>query len=146
MFIEGGLTILRYMFMVALFLGFIKVLGEIGTFSTIAGMVKVVPATFLIVAALVVAFLIAIPSAAYTVAIDSLIIPVLAALGVPPSAFGFVGIAVAQGAMMSPVQINVSATAHGFQKEILDIVRNNAPYMPLIFIVTVLMATLFAGG
>jgi hypothetical protein len=64
---------------------------------------------------------------------------------VPVWAFGFVGIAVAQGAMMSPVQINVAATAHGFKTDILMVVRNNAPYMPLAFLITLLMATLFAG-
>lgn len=145
MFIEGGLTILRYMFLVALFLGCIKLLGEIGTFNTIASVVEFVPLAVLTVVALVVAFLIAVPSAAYTVAVDALIIPVLGALGVPIWAYGFVGIAVAQGAMMSPVQINVSATAYSFQTDILRIVRNNAPYMPLALVVTILMATFLAG-
>lgn len=145
MFIEGGLTILRYMFLVALFLGFIRMLSEIGTFKTIAGLVGFAPAGIVVAAALLIAFLIAIPSAAYTVAIDALIIPVLGALGVPIWAYGFVGIAVAQGAMMSPVQINVAATAYSFKTDILTIVRNNAPYMPLAFVITVLMATFFAG-
>jgi len=145
MFVEGGLTILRYMFLVALFLGFIRMLSEIGTFTAIAGLVGFAVPAIVLAAALVVAFLIAIPAAAYTVAIDALIIPVLGAVGVPVWAYGFVGIAVAQGAMMSPVQINVAATAHGFKTDILTIVRNNAPYMPLAFLVTLLMATFFAG-
>jgi len=145
MFVEGGLTILRYMFLVALFLGFIKMLSEIGTFTAIAGLVGFAAPAIVLTAALVVAFLIAIPAAAYTVAIDALIIPVLGAVGVPVWAYGFVGIAVAQGAMMSPVQINVAATAHGFKTDILAVVRNNAPYMPLAFLVTLLMATFFAG-
>lgn len=146
MFVEGGLTILRYMFLVALFLGFINMLSEIGTFKAIAGLVSFAAPAVVLVAALIVAFLIAIPAAAYTVAIDALIIPVLGAVGVPVWAYGFVGIAVAQGAMMSPVQINVAATAHGFKSDIFSIVRNNAPYMPLAFLVTLLMATFFAGG
>lgn len=145
MFVEGGLTILRYMFLVALFLGFINMLGEIGTFTAIAGLVGFAPPAIVLAVALVVAFLVAIPAAAYTVAIDALIIPVLGAVGVPVWAYGFVGIAVAQGAMMSPVQINVAATAHGFKTEILTVVRNNAPYMPLAFLITLLMATFFAG-
>ncbi|MBM3531357.1 MAG: hypothetical protein FJX35_26620 [Alphaproteobacteria bacterium] len=145
MFVEGGLTILRYMFLVALFLGFIRMLSEIGTFTAIASLVGFAAPAIVLAAALVVAFLIAIPAAAYTVAIDALIIPVLGAVGVPVWAYGFVGIAVAQGAMMSPVQINVAATAHGFKTDILSIVRNNAPYMPFAFLVTLLMATFFAG-
>jgi hypothetical protein len=140
MFIEGGLTILRYLFMVGLFLGFINMLGQIGTFTAIAGLTGFAPAAWLTIAALIIAFLVAIPSAAYTVAIDALIIPVLAAAGVPAAAFGFVGIAVAQGAMMSPVQISVSALAHSFRRDILDIVRNNTPYMPVMLVVTLIMA------
>jgi hypothetical protein len=144
LFVDGGLTILRYMFLVGLFLGFIKILGKIGTFEAIASVVGTVPVSIVTVAGLAVAFLIAIPAAAYTVAIDALIIPVLGSLGVPVWAFGFVGIAVAQGAMMSPVQINVAATAHGFQKDILEIVRTNAPYLPAVFVVTVLMTMFLA--
>lgn len=144
MFIEGGVTILRYVFAVAVFLGLINLLAEIGTFKAFASMVNFAPLAFLTAAGLLVAFLIAIPSAAYTVGIDALIIPVLSALGVPVWAFGFVGIAVAQGAMMSPAQINVAATAHGFQTDILSICRTNAPYMPLAFLVTLAMATFVA--
>jgi hypothetical protein len=140
MFIDGGLTILRYLFLVGLFLGFINLLAEIGTFKSIAKLVGLAPIGIVTVAALVVAFLVAIPSAAYTVAIDALIIPVLAAVGVPVWAFGFVGIAVAQGAMISPVQINVAATAHGFQTEILRVIRNNIPYMPPALVVTIILA------
>jgi len=146
MFIEGGVTILRYLFAVAVFLGLINLLAEIGTFKAFASMISFAPITLLTVAGLLAAFLVAIPSAAYTVGIDALIIPVLAALGVPVWAFGFVGIAVAQGAMMSPAQINVAATAHGFQTDIMKIVWTNAPYMPIAFVVTALMAAFFAAG
>lgn len=145
MFIEGGVTILRYLFAVAVFLGLINLLAEIGTFKAFASTISFAPITLVTVAGLVVAFLIAIPSAAYTVGIDALIIPVLSALGVPVWAFGFVGIAVAQGAMMSLAQINVAATAHGFRTDIMTVVKTNAPYMPLALVVTVLMAAFFAG-
>ncbi len=146
MFIEGGVTILRYLFAVAVFLGMINLLAEIGTFTAVAGIVSFAPVTLLTMAGLVAAFLIAIPSAAYTVGIDALIIPVLSAAGVPVWAFGFVGIAVAQGAMISPAQINVAATGHGFQTDIMTIIRTNLPYMPAAFVVTVIMAAFFAGG
>ncbi len=144
LFIDGGLTILRYLFLVGLFLGFINMMAKYGTFEAIATLTTGIPA-ILTIGALIGAFLIAIPSAAYTVAIDALIIPVLAAAGVTPTVFGFVGIAVAQGAMMSPVQINVAATAHGFRREILDIVRNNARFMIAVFIVTLVTAAIVAS-
>jgi len=143
MLVDGSTTILRYLFLVGLFLGFINLLGEIGTFETLAGLAGAVPPSLVVLAALIIAFLIAIPSAAYTVAIDALIIPVLAAVGVPVWAFGFVGIAVAQGAMISPVQINVAATAHGFRTDIMRVITNNLPYMPAALLVTLLMVTLF---
>ncbi|MBC7077098.1 MAG: hypothetical protein H5T92_02135 [Synergistales bacterium] len=143
MLIDGSVTILRYLFLVGLFLGFINLLGEIGTFKTLASLAGSAPASLIVAAALVMAFLIAVPSAAYTVAIDALIIPVLAAAGVPVWAFGFVGIAVAQGAMISPAQINVAATAHGFQTDIMRIIKNNLPYMPAALLITILMATVF---
>jgi hypothetical protein len=143
MLVDGSVTILRYLFLVGLFLGFINLLGEIGTFKTLASLAGAAPAGLLVVAALIIAFLIAVPSAAYTVAIDALIIPVLAQAGVPVWAFGFVGIAVAQGAMISPAQINVAATAHGFQTDIMRIIRNNLPYMPVALVITMLMAVLF---
>ena len=146
MFIDGGLTILRYLFMVGLFLGFINMMAAIGTFEAIASVIGGLSASIITALALVVAFLIAIPSAAYTVAIDALIIPVLAASGVPVWAFGFVGLAVAQGAMISPVQINVAATAHGFRRDILAIVRNNLPYMPIALAVTLTLAVLVASA
>lgn len=142
MFIDGGLTILRYLFLVGLFLGFINLLAEIGTFETIAGFVGLAPIRLVTIVALIAAFLIAIPSAAYTVAIDALVIPVLAAVGVPVWAFGFVGIAVAQGSMISPVQINVAATAHGFRTEIMRIIRTNLPYMPAALVVTIILAAI----
>ncbi|MEW6522963.1 MAG: hypothetical protein AB1445_05220 [Bacillota bacterium] len=137
MLIDGARPILRYLFLVGLFLGFIKIMGEIGTFDALASLPGLMPVGLITAGALVIAFLIAIPSAAYTVAIDALIIPVMAAVGVPIWAFGFVGIAVAQGAMISPVQINVAATAHGFGVDIMQVVKNNIKYMVLIMILTV---------
>lgn len=142
MFLDGGLTILRYLFLVGVFLGFINMLGEIGTFETIADLVAVGPAGVITAGALIGGFVVAVPSAAYTVAVIALILPVLGAAGVTASVFGFVGIAVAQGAMISPVQINVAATAHGFRKEILDICRNNLPFMPVVFLLTLVVGVI----
>lgn len=141
-FITGGRPILRYLFLVGTFLGFINLMTEIGTFKVLASLPAGLPAGIIGIAALAIAFVIAIPSASYTAAIDAIILPVLAAAGVPPQIFGFVGVIVAQGAMMSPVQVNVSATAFGFRATVMRIVKNNAPYMPIIAIVTIVMSLL----
>lgn len=139
-FVKGSRAILMYLFVVGVFLGFVNMLGEIGTFEVLAGLPGGMSGAMVGIAALVIAFIIAIPSATYTAAIDALILPVMAAAGVPAVLFGFVGIVVAQGAMMSPVQVNVSATAHGFKTTVMKIVSNNAPYMPLAVVLTIIMS------
>jgi hypothetical protein len=139
-FVKGSRAILVYLFAVGVFLGFVNLMGEIGTFDVLAALPGNLSGNLVGIAALVIAFLIAIPSASYTAAIDALILPVMAAAGVPVFLFGFVGIIVAQGAMMSPVQVNVSATAHGFRASVMKIVRNNAPYMPLAALLTIIMS------
>lgn len=143
-FVSGSRPILRYLFLVGVFLGFVNLMTEIGTFQVLASLPAGLPASIIGVAALVIAFAIAIPSASYTAAIDAIILPVLAAAGVPAQIFGFVGVIVAQGAMMSPVQVNVSATAFGFRSTIMRIVQNNAPYMPLAAIITIIMSLIAA--
>ena len=130
LFIEAARPILYYLFLAGSFLGFIKMLEEIGTFQTLAGYVRFAPPWALLLAAIVIGFLVALPAGAYTVATDILIIPTLALAGVPGKSFGFVAMAVAYGAMISPVQINVAATATSFKKEISDVISNNTPYMP----------------
>jgi hypothetical protein len=130
LFINSGRPILNYLFLAGSFLGFIKVLENLGTFSTLAGYVEFAPTWAILIAAMVIGFLVAVPAGAYTVATDILIIPTLAQAGVEGSTFGFVAMAVAYGAMISPVQINVAATAEGFGVEIPEVISNNTPYMP----------------
>ena len=142
-FVLGSRTILMYLFVVGVFLGFVNMMGEIGTFEVLASLPGGLSGRFVGVAAIIIAFIIAIPSATYTAAIDAIILPVMTAAGVPVVLFGFVGVAVAQGAMMCPVQVNVAATAHGFRTTVMKIVKNNAPYMPIACFVTIVIAYFF---
>lgn len=142
-FVLGSRTILMYLFVVGVFLGFVNMMGAIGTFEVLASLPGRFPGGVVGIAAIITAFIIAIPSATYTAAIDALILPIMAAAGVPVASFGFVGVAVAQGAMMCPVQVNVAATAHGFRTTVMKIVKNNAPYMPIACLVTIVMAYFF---
>lgn len=146
MFVESATPILKYLFMVGLFLGYIVIIREFGTFDAIASVVGVLPLALVGVGAMVFGFLIAIPAGAYTVALLTIIIPVLEGVGVPTQVYGFIAIAVAQGAMISPVQISVVALAHGFNEDILDIVKNNLPFMPAMLLVTIVLAVLFGGA
>ncbi len=139
LFVKSSAPILNYLFLAGSFLGFIKMLEAIGTFETLAGYVEFAPPWALLLAAVVIGFIVAIPAGAYTVATDILIIPTLALAGVEGSTFGFVAMAVAYGAMISPVQINVAATAEGFGVEIPEVISNNTPYMPLALLALIVL-------
>lgn len=131
LFIDSARPILNYLFLAGAFLGFINIMQAIGTFETLASYVEYAPLWAITFAAVIIGFLVALPAGAYTVATDILIIPTLALAGVPGNRFGFVALGVAYGAMISPVQINVAATATGFNKEIPEIIKNNTPFMPI---------------
>jgi len=138
--IEGGRPILWYLFYAGFFLGFINVIAEIGTFTTLANLVRTVPLQVVVVAAILIGFAVGVPAGAYTVMVMSLILPVLKEAGIPIWAFGFVNYGIAYGAMISPVQINVAATAHGFKTEIPKVIKNNAPYMPIALVIAIALS------
>lgn len=144
-FVESAIPILKYLFMVGVFLGYIMIIREFGTFEAIASVVGILPLALVGIGAIIFGFLVAIPAGAYTVALLTIIIPTLEGMGVPVEVYGFLAIATAQGAMISPVQISVTALAHGFEEDILDIVKNNIPYMIAMLGVTIALAVLFGG-
>ncbi|HPZ64433.1 MAG TPA: hypothetical protein PKX19_08505 [Bacillota bacterium] len=139
-FVAGSKTILGYLFMVGVFLGFINMLTEIGTFEVIARLPGSLPVTLIGIGALVVAFLIAIPAAAYTTAVLIITVPIMQAIGIPTVMFGFMTLIVAQGAMISPVQVNVAASAHGFRISILRVVSNNLRFIPIAALLVIIMS------
>ena len=139
-FIESSKIIMGYLFMAGVFLGFINMLTEIGTFEVLANLPAGLPIALLGLGGLVISFFIAIPAAAYTTAVLIFVVPVLQAIGVPTAYFGFVTMIVALGAMISPVQVNVAASAHGFQTTILRIVSNNLRFVPAAAIIVLIMS------
>lgn len=126
---DGARFILVTLFSVGLFLGFINIIGEIGTFKAIANMAGRAPQSIVVPVAALAAFLVAIPAGAMTAGVLTLILPTLAAMGLPSEAMGLVAIATGLGTQISPVQINVAALGQGFKKDIVDIVRGNIPYV-----------------
>jgi hypothetical protein len=142
LFIESARPILTYLFLAGAFLGYINLLQEIGTFTTLAGYVEFAPPWALLLSALIIGFIVAIPAGNYTVATLLLILPTLAEAGVEGATFGFVAMAVAYGAMISPVQINVAATADGFGVKIPEVISNNTPYMPAALLALIIILAL----
>lgn len=137
--IDGSRFILTTLFSVGIFLSFINMIGELGTFAQLAGLVEQVPESIVVPAAMIVAFLIAIPSGAFTAGVLTLILPTLSVLGLPSEAMGFVAIATGFGTQISPVQINVAALAEGFDREIMDIVKENAKFViPALFLLIII--------
>ncbi len=127
--IDGSRFILTTLFAVGIFLSFINMIGELGTFQQLAALASNVPESIILPVAMIIAFLIAIPSGAFTAGVLTLILPTLSALGLPSEAMGFVAIATGLGTQISPVQINVAALAEGFDIDIIDVIKGNLKYI-----------------
>lgn len=137
--VEGSRFILTTLFSVGIFLGFVNLIAELGTFEQLAELIQLAPDGLILPTAMVISFLIAVPSGAFTAGVLALILPTLSTLGLSPLAMGFVAIATGLGAQLSPVQINVAAFSQGFDLEITDIIKINTPY--IIGMLVIIMAT-----
>ncbi|MCR3905435.1 MAG: hypothetical protein NUK62_00205 [Tenericutes bacterium] len=128
--IDGSKFILTTLFGVGIFLGFINLIGFLGTFSELASLVGQAPEWLVIFLACVLGFTIAIPSGAFAAGVLTLILPTLSLIpGLTPLAFGLIAISVGLGTQISPVQINVAALSDGFQVSIMDIIKGNMRYV-----------------
>lgn len=123
--VDGAQFILVTLFGVGIFLGFINILGEIGTFERIAQTAEFAPQAVVVPVAAIIAFLVAIPAGAFTAGVLTLVLPTLSTVGISSIGLGLVAIAAGLGTQISPVQINVAALSYGFGREIMDIVKGN---------------------
>ena len=142
--IDGSQFILTTMFSVGLFLGFINLMEQIGTFSNIASLTGGVPTFIMLPVAMVIGFLIAIPSGAYCAGVLTLILPTMSLMGFSPVAMGLIALATGLGTQISPVQINVVALSNGFDKSIMDVVKTNMKYMVGMLVLLIAVSFLFA--
>lgn len=126
---EGSRYILTTLFSVGIFLGFINIIAALGTFEQLAALVGKAPQVIIVPCAIIMAFLIAIPSGAMCAGVLALILPTMSLLGMPSAAMGMVAIAAGLGTQVSPVQINIAALSDGFQVDIMTIVKNNMKYV-----------------
>jgi hypothetical protein len=138
--INGSSFILTKLFAIGLFLGFINILGEIGTFKYIAELTKSAPPGAVVAAAALAGFLVAIPAGAYSVGVISLILPALANIGLSAPQMGLIAMAVGMGTQVSLVQINVAALSQTFNMGIAEIVKNNMRFVPAAFLVICILA------
>jgi hypothetical protein len=143
--IDGSRFILTTLFGVGIFLGFINLIGFLGTFSELASLVGQAPAWLVVFLACVLGFAIAIPSGAFAAGVLTLILPTLSLIpGLTPLAFGLIAISVGLGTQISPVQINVAALSDGFKVSIMDVVRGNMKYV-LSFAAAIAIVALVVG-
>lgn len=127
--VDGSRYILTTLFGVGIFLSFINIIAELGTFAQLAGLVGNAPQAIIVPCAMIMAFLIAIPSGAFCAGVLTLILPTLSLLGLPSEAMGFVAIAAGFGTQVSPVQINIAALSDGFKVDIMTICKNNTKFL-----------------
>ena len=111
------------------FLAFINIIAKLGTFEELAALVGNAPQAVIVPCAMIMGFLIAIPSGAFCAGVLTLILPTLSLLGMPSEAMGFVAIATGFGTQVSPVQINIAALSEGFKQDIMITVKNNIKFV-----------------
>ena len=101
------------------------------------------PQIIIVPCAIIMAFLIAIPSGAMCAGVLALILPTMSLLGMPSASMGMVAIAAGLGTQVSPVQINIAALSDGFQVDIMTIVKNNMKYVLIVLAVLIVASFIF---
>jgi len=127
--VENSAFLLTKLFSIGIFLGFINILAEIGTFTYIAGFIKMSPQFITVPVAVLITFIIAIPAGGYSVGVSTLIMPILVESELSIIQLGLAALAIGVGTQMSPVQINVAALSQSFKVDMPTIIKYNAPYM-----------------
>lgn len=127
--VENSSFLLTKLFSIGLFLGFINILAEIGTFVYIAEFIKMAPPFISVPTAVLITFLIAIPAGGYSVGVSALVMPILVESGLTVLQLGLAAFAIGMGTQISPAQINVAALSQNFKLEMPQIIKINMPYM-----------------
>ncbi len=129
--VQNSAFLLTKLFTIGIFLGFINILSEIGTFTYIAGFIKIVPQFISVPAAILIAFLIAIPAGGYSVGVSALIMPILVESQLSIVQLGLAALAIGVGTQISPAQINVASLSQTFKLDMPSIIKINIPYMAI---------------
>lgn len=127
--VQNSSFLLTKLFSIGIFLGFINILSEIGTFTYIAGFIKIVPQFISVPAAVLITFLISVPAGGYSVGVSALIMPILVESQLSIVQLGMAAFAIGIGTQISPAQINVASLSQVFKKDMQSIIKINIPYM-----------------
>lgn len=141
--VDGSTYILTRLFQVGIFLAFINIIAQTGTFAVIAGVAQNAPEFVVVPVAILTGVLIGIPAGAYVGSVLTLVLPVAVSLGFPPIALGFVTMGVGLGSQMSFVNITMQALSSGFQIPILDVVKGNVKWLSLASIILLFIGLIF---
>lgn len=142
--VDGSTYILTRLFQVGIFLSFINIIAETGTFGVIAGVARSAPEAVVVPVAVITGILIGIPAGAYVGSVLTLVLPVAVSLGFSPLALDFVTIGVGLGSQMSFVNITMQALSSGFQIPILEVVKGNVKWISLASVLLLIIALIFA--
>lgn len=141
--VDGSTYILTRLFQVGIFLAFINVIAQTGTFAVIAGVAQNAPEFVVVPVAILTGVLIGVPAGAYVGSVLTLVLPVAVSLGFPPIALGFVTMGVGLGSQMSFVNITMQALSSGFQIPILDVVKGNIKWLSLASVLLLVIGLFF---
>lgn len=133
--VQNSAFLLTKLFSIGIFLGFINILSEIGTFNYIAGFIKMAPQFISVPTAIIITFLISIPAGGYSVGVSALVMPILVESQLSMVQLGLAALAIGVGTQISPAQINVASLSQSFKLDMQSILKINMPYMAGIIIV-----------
>jgi hypothetical protein len=137
--VDGSTYILTRLFQVGIFLAFINIIAQTGTFAVIAGVAQNAPEFIMVPVAILTGVLIGVPAGAYVGSVLTLVLPVAVSLGFPPLALGLVTMGVGLGSQMSFVNITMQALSSGFQIPILDVVKGNVKWLSLASVILLII-------
>lgn len=147
-FLAGSMKVAEKLFSIGVFLACLNIIGQSGPGALMTECLKTIPENFRLILVMLTAFFFAIPVGAHCSAILLILLPPLA-LGAEflqdkPLAFGWIAIATALGAHLSPVQVNVLGLASKFDISVSKVIRGNIPY--IVTAMFVLLTIAYSSG
>ncbi|WYJ85468.1 UIT9 transporter [Enterococcus sp. 12C11_DIV0727] len=137
--VDGSTYILTRLFQVGIFLAFINIIAQTGTFAVIAGIASAAPTMIMVPVAILTGILIGVPAGAYVGSVLTLVLPVAVSLGFSSIELGLVAVGVGLGSQMSFVNITMQALSSGFQIPISDVVKGNVKWISMASVVLILI-------
>ena len=141
--VDGSNYILTRLFGVGIFLTFINLIEQLGTFTVIVNLAQGAPAFLLVPAMVLAGFAIGFPAGAYVASILGLILPIATGLGFSLFEIGLVTMGVGFGSQISYVNITMQALSSGFQIDISEVVKGNLKWVSAAFAILFVIAIIF---